>query len=318
MIIDVVAIVTVLSLFSYLLTLSLSCILGNSSNMIASRITYQIIFLTSFGVALTCALIVLAYLKSKPTGMQTLFDLIIKDLIIIATTYRVIVVVAIFLICNVAPLNYWIARGLTGLIYLLFLLLFIDIFIVIVVRYIIIYYNVLIADISDTKLLCISRITIFVSSMIFWSFHIIGFSSSGKSFFTALSQIEGKFGTPNQSLGIIVCVDVIALILTQIKIEKDKPNDNNNSVMLHNQNDSTNFSFSAIRGVTIVVLVYCLIVLAAIIKPYVITTTNNTTDRFLYVTLIMDIFVGNICPAMFISRNPKIVEFVKSRYLCNF
>jgi hypothetical protein len=31
---------------------------------------------------------------------------------------------------------------------------------------------------------------------------------------------------------------VIALILTQIKIEKDKPNDNNNSVILHNQNDS--------------------------------------------------------------------------------
>jgi hypothetical protein len=286
--------------------------------MIASRITYQIIFLTSFGGALTCALIVLAYLKNKPTGMQTLLDLIIKDLIIIATTYRVIVVIAIFLICNVAPLNFWIACGITGLINLFLLFLFIDILIVIVVRYIIIYYNVHIDDISDTKLIRISRITIFASSMIFWSLSIIGFSSSGKGFFTALSQIEGKFGTPNQSLGVIVFVDIIALILTQIKIEKDKHNNNNNSVILHNQNEFTNFSFSSIRCVTIAVLIIFLIVLAYIISPYVQTTTNNPTDVFLYTTLILEIFVGNICPAMFISRNPKIVEFVKSRYLCKF
>jgi hypothetical protein len=38
--------------------------------MMAGRIYYQIVFSTSFGVALTLALIVLAYLKSKPTGMQ--------------------------------------------------------------------------------------------------------------------------------------------------------------------------------------------------------------------------------------------------------
>jgi hypothetical protein len=269
----------------FLTSLSLSLILGNSSNMIVSRIIYQIIFLTSFGVALTCALIVLAYLKSKPTGMQTLLDLIIKDLIIIATTYRVFVVVAIFLICNVAPINYLIARAITLLLYLFLLFLFIDIFIVIVVRYIIIYYNVLIADISDRKLLRISRITIFVSSIILWSIESIEFSSTGKSFFTALSQIEGKIGTPNPSLGVIVFVDVIALILSQIIIERDNNNDNNNSVTLHDQNDSINFSFSAIRGVTIAALIICLIVLAYIISPYVQTLTNNQTLICFYTLL---------------------------------
>jgi hypothetical protein len=46
-----------------------------------------------------------------------------------------------------------------------------------------------------------------------------------------LSQIEGKFGTPNRSLGFVVIVDIIVLILTQIKIEKDKlPNEYDNVI----------------------------------------------------------------------------------------
>jgi hypothetical protein len=39
---------------------------------------------------------------------------------------------------------------------------------------------------------------------------------------------------------------------------------------------------------------------------------------FLYTTLILEIIIGNICPAFFISRNPKMVEFVKARYLYKF
>jgi hypothetical protein len=243
--------------------------------------------------------------------MQTLLDLIIKDLIIIATAYRILVALAIFLICNVAPIDYWMAVTLTILIKFFLLFLFIDIFIVIIVRYIIIYYNAYISDISDTKLLGISRIVIFVSTFMLMLVDITEFSSSGKSFFAALSQIEGKFGTPNRSLGFVVIVDVIALILTQIKIEKDKPPPNDQS---ESSTKWTNFSFSDIRGVTIAVLLICLIVLVYIISPYVQNTTNPT-DVFLHTTLILGIFVGNICPAIFISKNPKMVEFVKSKYL---
>jgi hypothetical protein len=285
----------------------------------SSSIYYQLTFLTSFGVALTCALTVLAYLKSKPTGMQTLLDLIIKDLIIIATTYRTIVVFVIFLICNVAPVDYWIARGLAVIIKLFLVFLFVDIFIVIMARYIIIYYNEYIADISDTKLLDVSRIVIFVSSIIIWITEVVDFKSSGNGFFTALSQIEGKIGTSNQILGSVVLVDVIVLILTQIKIEKDSGNDNNAVVSNQDESDKgTNYSFSAIRGVIIAVLLICLIVLGVIIRPYVQTHSTNPTDVFLYITLILEIIVGNICPAIFISRNPKMVQFVKSRYLYKF
>jgi hypothetical protein len=127
-----------------------------------------------------------------------------------------------------------------------------------------------------------------------------------------LFPIEGKFGTPNRSLGLVVIMDVIALILTQIKIEKDKPPANDRSEL--SSTKWTNFSFSAIRGVTIAVLLICLTVLGYIISPYVQNTTNPT-DVFLHTTLIGGIFVGNICPAIFISRNPKMVEFVKSKYL---
>jgi hypothetical protein len=124
--------------------------------------------------------------------MQTLLDLIIKDLIIIATSYRILVAFAIFLICNVAPIDYWMAMAFSILIHVFLFFLFIDIFIVIIVRYIIIYYNAYIADISDTKLLGISRIFIFVTTFMFMLVEITEFSSSGKSFFTALSQI-GKY-----------------------------------------------------------------------------------------------------------------------------
>jgi hypothetical protein len=284
--------------------------------MIESRIIYQVIFSASFGVALALSLIVLAYLKSKPTGMQTLLDLIIKDLIIKATTYRTIVAFVIFLICNVAPVDYWIACGLTVLLKLFHVFCAVDIFIIIIVRYIIIYYNAYIADISDTKLLRISRIVMFVSSIIIWITEVVDFKSSG-NVFTALSHIEGTAGTSNQILGSVLLVDVIVLILTQIKIEKDN-NNYNNAVASSNQNESdkgTNYSLYAIRGVIIAVLLICLIVLAIIIVQ---TNSTNQTDVFLYTTLILEIIIGNICPAIFISRNPKMVEFVKNRYLCKF
>jgi hypothetical protein len=67
--------------------------------------------------------------------MQTLLDLIIKDLIIKVTTYRTIVVFVIFLICNVAPIDYWMAVGLTVLIKLFHVFLFVDIFIIIIRTY---------------------------------------------------------------------------------------------------------------------------------------------------------------------------------------
>jgi hypothetical protein len=266
--------------------------------MIVGRIYYQIIFSTSFGVALTLALIILAYLKSKPTGMQTLLDLFIKDFIIIATAYRIIVALAIFLICNVAPVDYWLARGLAVLIKLFLVFLFVDIFILIIVRYIIIYYNAYISEICDKKLLGISRIVIFISSIILWIGDVIDFSSSGKAFFTALSQIEGKIGSPNRMFGLIVLMDAILLILTQIKIEKDK--------LLKNESSTkwTHFSFSAIRGVTIAVLIICLIVLGYIIIPYV----TYPTDVFLNTTLILGIFVGNICPAIIFSVSNKLLR----------
>jgi hypothetical protein len=212
--------------------------------MIVGRIYYQIIFSTSFGVALTLALIILAYLKSKPTGMQTLLDLFIKDFIIIATAYRIIVALAIFLICNVAPVDYWLARGLAVLIKLFLVFLFVDIFILIIVRYIIIYYNAYISEICDKKLLGISRIVIFISSIILWIGDVIEFSSSGKAF------------------------------------------------------------FSAIRGVTIAVFIICLIVLGYIIIPYV----TYPTDVFLNTTLILGIFVGNICPAIIFSVSNKLLR----------
>jgi hypothetical protein len=284
-----------------------------SSNMIESRIIYQVIFSASFGVALALALIVLAYLKSKPTGMQTLLDLIIKDLIIIATTYRTIVVFVIFSICNVAPVDYRIACGLTVLLKLFHVFCAVDIFIIIIVRYILIYYN---ADISDTKLLRISRIVMFVSLIIIWITEVMDFKSSG-IVFMALSQIEGTAGTSNQILGSVLLVDVIVLILTQIKIEKNN-NSYNNAVASSNQNESdkgTNYSLSAIRGVIIAVILICFIVLAIIFVP---TNSTNQTDVFLYITLILEIIIGNICPAIFISRNPKMVEFVKTRYLYKF
>jgi hypothetical protein len=276
--------------------------------MLTNRIYYQLTFLTSFGVALTCALTVLAYLKSKPTGMQTLLDLIIKDLIIIATTYRTIVVFVIFLICNVAPVDYWIAHGITVLLKLFHVFCAVDIFIIIIVRYVIIYYNAYIADISDTKLLDISRIVMFVSSIIIWITEVVDFKSNGNGFFTALSQIEGNIGTSNQILGSVVLVDVIVLILTQIKIEKDQVE----------CDKGTNYSFSAIRGVIIAVLLICLIVLCVIIYPYVQTHLTNPIDVFLNITLTLQVIVGNICPAIFISRNPKMVQFVKSRYLYKY
>jgi hypothetical protein len=83
-----------------------------------------------------------------------------------------------------------------------------------------------------------------------------------------------------------------------------------NMIMLYtmNQNESStkwiHFSFSAIRGVTIAVLIICLIVLGYIIIPYV----TYPTDVFLNTTLILGIFVGNICPAIIFSVSNKLLR----------
>ena len=101
----------------------------------------QVGYLIQCTIAFTLMYLIHTYLSKKAIGMQTLHDLMIKDVIRSYSLVQINILFAILVFGNLAPLPHLFAVAYSFIIYLTSMLFFLMILSSIVVRFAIIYKN---------------------------------------------------------------------------------------------------------------------------------------------------------------------------------
>ena len=101
----------------------------------------QVGYLIQCTIAFTLMFLIYSYLNKKAMGMQTLHDLMIKDVIVSYSLCQINVVLAILVFGNLAPLHHLFAVAYCQIIYLTSMLFFLMILSSIVIKFALIYRN---------------------------------------------------------------------------------------------------------------------------------------------------------------------------------
>ena len=254
--------------------------------------------------SLTMFKIVFKYLNKKALGMQTILDHTIKDFIRISimnlvTSWFVLVK---FGITYAKPLAY----GIVATNYFSVTAYFWQIFVTLAIRYLSIFHSSVLDDIEDHRVIQWSRSFVGMAALV--STLVENFQH-GTIFAFLTNQEDSDIKTKNvtNSLKFILVIDIITLILVQIKIEilnlqEEYPKDI----------EKVTTEKVTIRGVCLSICVAMVVLVNWVFK-------RQTENEYAYleefrIRLFSQFICCNLIPMLLIFRHPKLLSFCLKQF----
>ena len=251
--------------------------------------------------------IIWSYLRNKALAMQTLRDEMIKELII---SLIPLTLSSDLLYSDIGPMPKEFALFLTYARVALAQYFFMQVLIVTLVRYLIIFHGPYIDSIEDQIVVNFFRIVSIV--WVFLTCLYIGFSqdlTKGPDFLALTGKLSENVDTSNSffTLHFLLVLDIIVMIFVYVRIEIYKQMDQKYTFASYN--------LRTIRTVVGVAIICGLLLFFRINIAVFYANFNNSIERLLY-HIIVHFLCLNILPVLMILNNEKIVIYAKSKFTC--
>ena len=260
------------------------------------------------GISFFVLYVIWSYLKNKAPAMQTLRDEMIKELII---SLIPLMLSSDLLHIGISPIPKEFALVLSYTRVALAQYFFIQVLIVTLVRYLIIFHGPLIDSIEDQKVVNFSRLFSFI-----WVFQTCLYTvlsqdiTKGPDFLELTGQLESlkNMDIPNSffTLHLIVVLDIIAIVFVYGKIEIYKQRDQNYNFVSYN--------LGTIRTVVGIAIICGLLFIFRINISLFNANIKNSIEKLIF-HIIVHLLCVNIVPVLMISSNEKIVIYVKKKFM---
>ena len=251
--------------------------------------------------------IIWSYLRNKPLAMQTLRDEMIKELII---SLIPLTLSSDLLYSDIGPMPKEFALFLMYTRVALAQYFFMQVLIVTLVRYLIIFHGPYIDSIEDQKVVNYFRIVSIV--WVFLTCLHVAFSqdlTKGPDFLALTGKLSENVDAPNSffTLHFLLVLDIIVMIFVYVRIEIYKQMDQRYTFVSYN--------LRTIRTVVSVAIICGLLLILRINIAVFHANFNNSIERLLY-HIIVHFLCLNIVPVLMILNNEKIVIYAKSKFIC--
>ena len=251
--------------------------------------------------------IIWSYLRNKALAMQTLRDEMVKELII---SLIPLTLSSDLLYSDIVPLPKEFALFLTYTRVALAQYFFMQVLIVTLVRYLIIFHGPYIDSIEDQIVVNFFRIVSIV--WVFLTCLYISFSqdlTKGPDFLALTGKLSENVEAPNSffTLHFLLVLDIIVMIFVYVRIEIYKQMDQKYTFASYN--------LRTIRTVVVFVIFSGLLLILRIKIDVFYANFNNPIERLLY-HIIVHFLCLNIVPVLMILNNEKIVIHAKSKFCC--
>ena len=254
--------------------------------------------------------IIWSYLRNKALAMQTLRDEMIKELIISLIPLTLSSDLLYSDIGSIYPMPKEFVLFLMYTRVALAQYFFMQVLIVTLVRYLIIFHGPYIDSIEDQIVVNFFRIVSMV--WVFLTCFYIGLSqdlTKGPDFLALTGKLSENVEAPNSffTLHFILVLDIIVMIFVYVRIEIYKQKDQKCTFASYN--------LRTIRTVVGVVIICGLLLIFRINIAEFYANFNNSIERLLY-HIIVHFLCLNIVPVLMILNNKKIVNYAKSKFMC--
>ena len=255
--------------------------------------------------------IIWSYLRKKALAMQTLRDEMIKELII---SLIPLTLSTDLLNIDIGPISKEFALFLTYTRVALAQYFFMQVLIVTLIRYLIIFHGPVIDSIEDQKVVNFSRMfsTIWVFVTCLYSGLFQDFTKThGFLAMTGQRQSSEKIDTPNQSapntLQFVLVLDIIVIIFVYVRIE------------IYKQKDPlytfASYNLRTIRTVVGITIICVLFLILRTNGAFFHANFRNSNERLLF-HIILAFLCVNIVPVLMILNNKKIAIHAKNKFIC--
>ena len=248
-----------------------------------------------------------SYLRKKVLAMQTLRDEMIKELII---SLIPLTLSSDLLYSDIVPLPKEFALFLTYTRVALAQYFFMQVLIVTLVRYLIIFHGPYIDSIEDQIVVNFFRIVSMV--WVFLTCFYIGLSqdlTKGPDFLALTGKLSENVEAPNSffTLHFILVLDIIVMIVVYVRIEIYKRKDPLYTFASYNL-----WTIRTVVGITII----CgLLIILRVNIALFHANFKNSIERLLF-HIIVHFLAVNIIPVLMILNNKKIVTYAKNKFIC--
>ena len=190
-----------------------------------------------------------------------------------------------------------------------------QIFVIVVIRYVSIFYSPILNNIDDTKVKMTSRCFVgFVSIISTFVRNLRGHfaHASNYAFLTTKHGVKIDSMNPLGALQFVVVVDLIVLIMVQMKIKIfERTFDNRNQIDKMEEGFDGNFKYS--KGTIQFVLVFTFLTFLYIIY-WLLWEMDETKEDVIALSefrirLVSQCIFMNLIPMILIKRNPKMYQF---------
>ena len=255
--------------------------------------------------------IIWSYFRKKALAMQTLRDEMIKELII---SLIPLTLLSDLLYIDIGPIPKEFALFLIHTRVALGQYFFIQVLIVTLIRYLIVFHGPLIDSIEDQTVVNFSRmfstIWVFVTCLYTGLFQDF---TKNPDFLAVTDQHQSseKIDTTNTdrpfTLHFVLVLDTIVIIFVYVRIEIYKRKDPLYTFASYN--------LRTIRTVVGITIICGLLLIFRINIAVFYANFNNSIERLLY-HIIVHFLCLNILPVLMILNNEKIVIYAKSKFTC--
>ena len=233
--------------------------------------------------------IIWSYLRNKPLAMQTLRDEMIKELII---SLIPLTLSSDLLYIDIDPIPKEFALFLKYARVALAQYFFMQVFIVTLIRYLIIFHGPLIDSIEDQMVVNFSRMF-----SIIWVF------------VTCLYSVFSHDLTKGPAfLPFVLVLDIIVIIFVYVRIEIYKRQDQHYTFASYN--------LGTIRTLVVITIFCGLLLILRINNALFHANFKNPIEKLLF-HIILHFLCVNIVPVLMILNNEKIVTYVKNKFICS-
>ena len=259
------------------------------------------------GLSFFVLYVIWSYLKNKAPAMQTLRDEMIKELII---SLIPLMLSSDLLHIGISPIPKEFALLLSYTRVALAQYFFMQVLIVTLVRYLIIFHGPYIDSIEDQIVVNFFRIVSMVWVFLTCFYIVLSQDlTKGPDFLALTGKLSENVDAPNSffTLHFILVLDIIVMIFVYVRIEIYKQKDQKCTFASYN--------LRTIRTVVGVAIICGLLLIFRINIAEFYANFNNSIERLLY-HIIVHFLCLNIVPVLMILNNKKIVIHAKNKFIC--
>ena len=265
-------------------------------NEYEEQIVFFILLAVMWLVAILSLSLIWIYISNKAPGMQTLYDCLIKDLIVFSIVHLAVVTLVNMDLGGVPP---WLAVCLAGLRLWAGLALLTQLLLVTIIRYLSIFHNHVIMELNETKFVKKGRLSVGLFALACTLFELARMNAALWPMLDPL--VNGEVNQEEQPVKLytlitIVTVDIMSMVILQVRVELLNRRSPENEPMVNGS-----YGMGTIRFV-----IFCG-VLTIVGSAY-----RSFKSRVRLVLLGSMAF--NVIPCIFILRNENMTQYVLTKF----